>query len=372
MRLALIATPALLPDLRPAPGALDGDLLRLRLPSRDDTDFTLLDLDPAVDVAEQLDAIFDRSRPGPDDAVLFYASCAVVISVEGELFLCLDPANPETGDALEDVTAVIRDRAPGPVLIVLECRHPPDPSDPFRSAAVVAAARAAVSPAKSGVGLLVAARPIVDDLTDRASPFTRAFVEAIDALAGPHGATAETIYQHILESEALIGVVPCFAHARGRTAFPLVPLGAAASQPAPPIAQEPEEDEGEGEEVSGWGTPPGADADAVDEPPAPPPAPSTEERLDGEAPDEARDGGFDVEVPVALQSSPGQEGDDARTTPEGEPEESPGLADAWAAVARQHEQADAEAATHADTDTDAGTDTDTDTDADTDKGQRRT
>ena len=44
MRCAIIATPALLPDSRPAPGALDGDLLRTRLP-QPDTGFTVVDLD---------------------------------------------------------------------------------------------------------------------------------------------------------------------------------------------------------------------------------------------------------------------------------------------------------------------------------------
>lgn len=232
MRLALIATPALLPDLRPAPGALDGDLLRVRLP-RDDAGFRVVDIDPSVDVAEQLDRIFDATPASESDPVLFYVSCAVVVSREGELFLCLDPADPDTGDALEEVTAVVRDRAPGPVLMVLECRHPPDPDDPFRSAAIVAAARAAVAAPKTGVELLIAARPQSDDGVDRASPFTRALVSALDELAGPGEITAERLYEHILEGETLLGVVPCFAHARGRDPFPLVPENAPRSDATP-------------------------------------------------------------------------------------------------------------------------------------------
>ncbi|MEJ7728920.1 MAG: hypothetical protein WKG00_06880 [Polyangiaceae bacterium] len=232
MRLALIATPALLHDLRPAPGALDGDLLRVRLP-RDDAAFRVVDIDPAVDVAEQLDRIFDATPAGEDDPVLLYVSCAVVVSREGELFLCLDPADPDTGAALEEVTAVVRDRAPGPVLFVLECRHPPDPDDPFRSAAIVAAARAAVASASTGVELLVAARPQSDDEVDRASPFTRAVVSALDELAGSEEITAERLYEHLLDGETLLGVVPCFAHTRGRVGFPLVPEDAPHSDATP-------------------------------------------------------------------------------------------------------------------------------------------
>ena len=41
MRSAIVATPALLSDSRPAPGALDGDLIRARLPQAD-TGFKVL------------------------------------------------------------------------------------------------------------------------------------------------------------------------------------------------------------------------------------------------------------------------------------------------------------------------------------------
>ncbi len=53
---------------------------------------------------------------------------------------------------------------------VIECRHAPDPEDPFRSAAVVAAAKEAVSTAGGAVELLVAANPVDPDDVEDAPP----------------------------------------------------------------------------------------------------------------------------------------------------------------------------------------------------------
>src|ERR1700679_4029262 len=102
MRLALVSTPGAMPDLRPAPGSLDGDVIRSRL-SLPDAGFRVVDLDPAVDLAGHLDGFFDRAAAPPDAPILFYVSSPVMLSVEGEIFLCLDPAPPETGDALHDL-----------------------------------------------------------------------------------------------------------------------------------------------------------------------------------------------------------------------------------------------------------------------------
>jgi hypothetical protein len=168
MRIALVATPLAMPDLRPAPGSLDGDVIRSRLPLPD-TAFRIIDLDPAVDLAEQLELLFERGDAPPGAEILFYASTRVILSVEGELFLCFDPASPDTGDSLADLALVLRERATGPVTFVLECRHAPDDEDPFRSAAVVGAAKEAIASVASGIELLVAAQVIdADDLEDRA------------------------------------------------------------------------------------------------------------------------------------------------------------------------------------------------------------
>ena len=66
MRIAMVATPAPLPDMRPAPGFLDGDLVRARAPLPD-TGFRVIDLDPGVDLAEQIEGLFDGGE-APRDA----------------------------------------------------------------------------------------------------------------------------------------------------------------------------------------------------------------------------------------------------------------------------------------------------------------
>ncbi|WP_437995026.1 hypothetical protein WMF26_26980 [Sorangium sp. So ce185] len=237
MRLAIVATPSLHRDQRPAPGSLDGDLIRARL-SLDDAGFRVVDIDPARDLAEQLDALFDeltatrRTLVDADDAArdeastlfLFYASTAVALSPDGELFLCLDPENPGVGDALGDVAAVFRDRARGEVLFVLECHHGPGAT----SRAVVTAAEQAVASPVTGVELLVAAHPIGSLDADLPSVLTRAFVEHLDEADPDRGLTAEEIFRRVEGNPGLARAIPCFARASGRGEFSvLVPRGGA-------------------------------------------------------------------------------------------------------------------------------------------------
>jgi cellulose synthase operon protein C len=225
MRLAIVATPAALPDLRPAPGALDGDVIRSRLPLPD-TAFRVVDLDPSVDLAEQLDVLFEQSSLAPGTSVLFYASSAVALNLEGELFLCFDPMSPTTGDSLRDIALVFRDRAPGPVAFVIECRHPPGDGDPSLPVSVVSAGKAAVRAATSagvGIELLIAARPQSDDDADRTSPLTRALIEALDEADPEVGLTLERFCEDVRESDQLVGVVPCFAHLPSSRKFFLLP-----------------------------------------------------------------------------------------------------------------------------------------------------
>jgi len=221
MRLAIVATPSPLSDMRAPPGALDGDVLRARL-SLPDTAFQVVDIDPTIDLAEQLDALLAGRRLGAGDEVLFYASSLVAVSVDNEFFLCLDAANPHTGDALADVVAVFQDHAPGPILFMLECRHAPAPHDPFRSATVVGAAKEAVSPARSGIELLIAARPSTNEIESNPSPFTRALIDALDESDAQFGLLARSLYERV--KDELLGRVPCFAHARGWTPFALIPI----------------------------------------------------------------------------------------------------------------------------------------------------
>ncbi|MBK8256202.1 MAG: hypothetical protein IPK82_26480 [Polyangiaceae bacterium] len=220
MRYGLIVAPTTLPDLRPAPGTLDSDLMRARLP-QDDTTIDVVEIDPTVDVAEQIDRFFDTHRE-PIDALLFYASTLVATSPDGEVFLCLDPTNPDVGDSLRDVAAAMREQCDGAILFVLDCRHAIDEDDAFRSATVASAVRAAIDPARTGIELLVAAQPQDASMEDAASPFTRAFLAELDEGDPSRKLLAADVYKRIHGSERLLGVVPCFAHTKGREPFVMI------------------------------------------------------------------------------------------------------------------------------------------------------
>jgi tetratricopeptide (TPR) repeat protein len=217
-RLAIVVCPALAQSTEAVPGALDGDLMRARLPLAD-CGFTVVDLDPASDLAEQLDVLFDEHAEHVDAPILFYASTVALATDAGELFLCLDPAHPEVGDGLADLAAVFAERQSGPVLFLLDCRHAPDPDDPFRSATIVSAARDAVDSRRTGIELLVAARSTEDVATDVPSPFSRAVVEALDEADPAAGLTASALYDRLRATDRLVGLVPAYAHARGRAPF---------------------------------------------------------------------------------------------------------------------------------------------------------
>jgi tetratricopeptide (TPR) repeat protein len=231
MRLAIVATPAPLPDSRPAPGFLDGDLVRARLPQAD-MGFEIVDLDPAVDLAEQIDQLFDRGAVAAGAPILFYASGRVILSDEGELFLGLDPSQPETGDSLRDLALLFRERARAPVAFFLECRHAPDPADPFHSANVVAAAKESVG-AGAGIELMVAANPVADDdHEDRPSALTRALIEALDDPDAEYGLTLAQFSGGARDRAEIVAAVRCFAHVRGQPPFELIP-----PSPRPPTRQ---------------------------------------------------------------------------------------------------------------------------------------
>jgi tetratricopeptide (TPR) repeat protein len=273
MRVALVATPLPLADGRLTPGTLDGDVIRARLPL-DDSGFRLVDLDPAVDLAEQLDGLFERGVVARGAAVLFYASCSVILSVEGELFLSLDPTSPDTGDSVRDLALLLRERSAAPLAFVLECRHAPDPEDPFLSASVVSAAREAVAAARGGIELLVAAHPVTAGETeDRVSPLTRALIEALDETDAAAGLTLAQFFESARESPQIVGGVPCFAHANGKTPFELLPISDAARAvaAAPPVVEEEPpaaaEDRAEAPRHAPSGPPAPAEVEAAEAPP---------------------------------------------------------------------------------------------------------
>jgi tetratricopeptide (TPR) repeat protein len=174
-------------------------------------------LDAGHDLAEQLDELLGAGTAGP---VLFYANANAVVGESGELFLCVDAADPTAGDALADLCDTLRERVSGPLMIVLECRHGKR-EDPFAGAAYVAAAREAVAPTRSGVELFVAAHPsaFAPSSSPEAAPLARALGKAIDALARP--LSGDDLYRVIEEESLLLGEVQGFARARGRVPFVL-------------------------------------------------------------------------------------------------------------------------------------------------------
>ncbi len=220
-RLAIIVSPATSDDPRGQQGTLDGDAMRERL-GQSDAAFEVVSLDAERDLAEQIDALFDERKSGECSA-LFYASTRVS-SADGELFLCLDPAEPDTGDALRDVVEVLRDRINGPLLIVLETWHEAS-EDPVASAELVDLARRAVRAAGSDVEMVVAGRPEADEPAYAPSPFTRAVLEILDESDPNHGLNAHEIYD-VLSDGRLHRSMKALAHVPVEDSFMVVPARA--------------------------------------------------------------------------------------------------------------------------------------------------
>ena len=94
---------------------------------------------------------------------------------------------------------------------MIECRHPIDEEDPFRSATIVGAAKDSlrgIVAGGAGVEVLVAARPLSEDAEDRTSPLTRALIEALDEVDPDAGLSLASFYERVRESDVLVGVVP--------------------------------------------------------------------------------------------------------------------------------------------------------------------
>lgn len=217
-RLAIVVSPATKEDLRGQQGTLDGDAMRERL-GLPDAAFKVVSLDAEQDIAEQLDALFDERGDG-DCSVLFYASTRIS-AAEDELFLCLDPNDPDTGDALHDVVEVLRDRIEGPILLVLEAWHQAS-DDPLFSAELVDLARRAVRSGGSDVEMLIAARPEATEEAQAPSPFTRAVLEILDESDPAHGLNAVEVYDALSDGR-LLGVVRALAHLPVEDSFMVVP-----------------------------------------------------------------------------------------------------------------------------------------------------
>jgi tetratricopeptide (TPR) repeat protein len=218
MRLSIFATPPHLSAASAPPGALEGRLLRSRL-GNEDTALELLQTDPGQDLAEQLDKMLTERAPGLRDAVLLYAACPVLLSVESELFLCLDPAQPLVGDALADVAAVLRERAPGPTLLVLDLLDV-KANERKRGEAIVRAVERAVDAAGKAIEVLLSVRAPGGE--SRPSPFSEALVMELDVADKAQGLTARALFERV--QARLRELVPVFHHVQAAQSFAFIPL----------------------------------------------------------------------------------------------------------------------------------------------------
>ena len=199
---------------------------------RDDLDYEVHELDPAQDLAQQADFLLASRTIRAGQRTLFYVASHVMISADGEFFLRLDEAQPETVDALADVVDVLRERATGPLLVVVEATHRADLTDPLASASVVAAAKFAVRPQRTGASLLVAARPEVPGHV-AGSALTHAILERLDR-PRPTALTVEALHAEIDQKCLLSGAIAASAFVRGDASFE---LAAPDADVAPPSAR---------------------------------------------------------------------------------------------------------------------------------------
>jgi hypothetical protein len=193
MRLSIIATP-MQPEAAIASASRNEGTQARDWLAREETGFDVVQADPGQDLAEQLEAVLTSRSVGPSDAVLLHAACPVLLSVDGELFLCFDPEQPLVGDALADIAAVLRERAEGPKLLVIDGVEARASLDPHRAASIGRAAEAAVDPPGSGIELIVMVRSHDAQGEAQASTFVEAARAALDALPRGTGLTAEEVF----------------------------------------------------------------------------------------------------------------------------------------------------------------------------------
>ncbi len=205
-RIALVAAPVADADPHGVHGALDGDAMRVRL-AQEDAGFEVHDLDPGRDLAEQLDEVFDRLA-GEEVEAIFYASAPVVLAPDGELYLCLDPREIETGDALGELAGVFTDRARGRRLFVLDCRFSAS-VDPLLGVSCMESIQARL---RGRAEVLAAARPLEDAGTAAVSPLTRAVLRALDDTEPGRPMTARNIHVRIVEEAEVAGEVKALAY----------------------------------------------------------------------------------------------------------------------------------------------------------------
>ncbi len=229
MRLALIVSSTYkkssqLPGLPSA--AVDAELMEERF-SEPDTRAAAERLVAGPKLEAELERTLARHcREREQSAVVFYFSGHVMLRDDGELALLLDSRRGGSLD-LARVRELLHGAAED-ALVVLDIVHAPDEEDPMASATTVAAVRDAVAPKKSGIGVLVGARPSDSPTPSGPSLFTRLFLLALEHLtptrARSGAVRAGAVYEEMRAEEERFMEIPAAGYFRGAGDFALLEM----------------------------------------------------------------------------------------------------------------------------------------------------
>lgn len=159
----------------------------------EDMGFDVAVIDPAVDLAEQLDRLLNEA--GQVDDLLVYASVLVDVDLSMDCFFCLDPAQPEIGDAVENIALALEEHHTGTCLTVVEGRFSDSQADNRTIEEVCDSLVRAFEPRDGGVRtveLVVSMRPKDAHAERIPSRFTAALLEELDGFSA--AATARKAY----------------------------------------------------------------------------------------------------------------------------------------------------------------------------------
>jgi len=180
MRLGIIAAAAASGTAEPALGERDAQLLCERL-ALEDLGFVVHVIDPFNDMAEQLEVLL-ADYEGQLDDVFLYVSALTVTLEDGQCFLCLDVDNPDVGDGVRDLAAVLARRTESASLIFIEGRNDARDTEALRVAA--RALRDAIDPVSTGIETIVSMRNVGAHLERIPSRFTVGLLEELDSRQG--------------------------------------------------------------------------------------------------------------------------------------------------------------------------------------------